>query len=79
MTVTPVMGQVDAATLPPPMLDSKLSSLLRVCRDGPKEQVRLTMTFFLGGAKDFFCCVEGGDALHALLLSVSHGAWRKRR
>lgn len=40
MTVTPVMDKMDVATLPPPMLDSKLASLLRICRDCPKEQVR---------------------------------------
>lgn len=39
MTVTPVMDKMDAASLPPPMLDSKLASLLRICRDCPKEQV----------------------------------------
>ncbi|CAM9143892.1 unnamed protein product [Scytosiphon promiscuus] len=38
MTVTPVMDKMDAASLPPPMLDSKLASLLRICRDCPKEQ-----------------------------------------
>ncbi|CAN0118223.1 unnamed protein product, partial [Ectocarpus sp. 12 AP-2014] len=38
MVVTPVMEKMDAASLPPPMLDSKLASLLRICRDCPKEQ-----------------------------------------
>ncbi|CAN0181713.1 unnamed protein product [Pylaiella littoralis] len=38
MTVTPVMDKMDVSSLPPPMLDSKLSSLLRICRDCPKEQ-----------------------------------------
>eukprot|EP00752_Nemacystus_decipiens_P002251 g2132.t2 len=38
MTVTPVMDKMDVATLPPSMLDSKLASLLRICRDCPKEQ-----------------------------------------
>lgn len=37
--MTPVMEKMDAASLPPPMLDSKLASLLRICRDCPKEQV----------------------------------------
>ena len=39
MTVTPVMDKMDVATLPPPLPDSKLASLLRICRDCPKEQV----------------------------------------
>lgn len=43
--MTPVMDKMDVATLPPPMLDSKLASLLRICRDFPKEQVWRTALF----------------------------------
>lgn len=39
MTVTPVMAKMNASSLPPAMLDSKMASLLRICRDCPKEQV----------------------------------------
>lgn len=39
MTVTPVMAKMNALNLPPAMLDSKMASLLRICRDCPKEQV----------------------------------------
>lgn len=42
MTVTPVMSKVDPSNLSPPMLDSKLSSLLRICLDCPRDQVRET-------------------------------------
>lgn len=45
MTVTPVMAKMDALNLPPAMLDSKLASLLRICRDGPKEQVQSAAPF----------------------------------
>lgn len=40
MIVTPVMGKINALNLPSPVLDSKLASLLRICRDCPKEQVQ---------------------------------------
>lgn len=47
--MTPVMEKMDAASLPPPMLDSKLASLLRICRDCPKEQVTAVTTRYFEG------------------------------
>lgn len=39
MTVTAVLGKVEPADLPLPLLESKMAALLRVCHDCPKEQV----------------------------------------
>ena len=53
MTVTPVMDKTNALNLPPAMLDSKMASLLRICRDCPKEQVPKKKWRLLDGCEIF--------------------------
>lgn len=56
MTVVPIMAKMDTSNLPPPMLDSKMVSLLRICRDCPKEQVHKFKNQFVFRNCSLSCC-----------------------